>query len=211
VKQLTININNDDFDRLQAAQYNLCIAKKIADEDYDVVWWAIPYSEYIPVTTIAWPSSYQLFLALGFQPGNPVAQSGPPVDVFPGQQVTLDASGQFSTPSVGSSPKSITLINQYGSIFPAVSQPLTVGQGAIQPSPFFIPQAMLLKGQIDFAPTDTVLVWFQQRATSGMMFSPPPSQEPQEEMIARTTAFEVDLSSGASASITYSNQEWKPV
>jgi hypothetical protein len=58
-KTVTIIIDKADLDPLQHNTYNICFAKKVDSESYNVVWQSS--SKYLATNTFSWEPQYQLF------------------------------------------------------------------------------------------------------------------------------------------------------
>lgn len=194
-KQVTIEIGLDDLKNLKAANYKLCFAKKIGDEEYNVVWQA--YTEYLANNNFSWTPQYQLFGSNTFQDNLRVAVSTNIVSIGLGELSVLDSAGILEVPSTGGPATSLNLDNQYGSIHPGVSQLSTGIDGQQVSTPIYVAVNPIVKGQTGLTPVEKVMVWFEQHVETSTMFS-----------TSRSMAVEIDMTFTNQATRLYQDQVW---
>jgi len=197
-KSVTIQVGLNDLRWLEANGYNICVAKKIAGYEYDVVWQSfIP----LPQTVFSWDSEYQIFVISYFMENAMVIlDAAHTADVGLGEEITLDSALKFSVPTKGGPETGITLINQFGSTFPGISQVITGFDGKRVSKPAFVVPTPAPSGETVLTPVDSVLVWFQSDVQVGSMFKGP-----------RPNAVEIDLAVDNSASWLYQNGSWQRI
>ncbi len=194
-KLVTIEIGLDDLKNLKASNYKLCFAKKIGDEDYNVVWQA--YTEYLSNNSFSWTPQYQLFGSNTFQADLTVRVSTNIVSMGLGETSILDSAGILGAPSTGGPATSLNLDNQYGSIHPGVNQLSTGIDGRTVSTPIYVAVSPIVKGQTGLTPIEKVMVWFEQHVETSTMFS-----------TSRSMAVEIDMTSTNSATRLYQDQVW---
>ncbi len=196
-KTVIIKIAEEDLMTLKTGEYKLCFAKKVENNDYNVVWQS--YEEYLSNNQFSWTPQYQIFGSNTFQEGEQVFESINPKNIRMGGQITLDEFGLFGEPSTGGPDDSITMHNEYGSIHPGLNQLSTGIHGTQESTPIYVAVNSAVKGDIILTPVDKVLVWFEQNVeTSTMtMFNS-----------SHSKLIDIDLTNSSSATRKYENQEW---
>lgn len=196
-KAVTIQIAAQDLMQLKQAGYQLCVAKQV-DGAYNVIWRSS--SQYLASNQFEWLSQFQIFAANVFQDGilvQPVTNS---VDIHLGEEATLNTFGVLNPPITGGPESSVNFMNQYGPIHPGLNQLCTWIDGAVAVAPIYVRAQQVFAGASALTPADRVLVWFDQDAEPGMMFS-----------TARSRAVEIDLTVANTATYLYQNQMWTRV
>lgn len=194
MKTVTIQIASQDLAVLKQAGYQLCIAKQV-DGAYDVIWQSS--SQYLASNQFTWLSQFQIFAASEFRAGMLVQPMTDSVDIRLGQEATLDTFGIFRSPMMGGSESSVNLMNQYRPIHAGLTQFCTWIDGARRIAPIYVKAQQSVLGATALTPADRVLVWFEQNAEAGMMFSGP-----------RSRAIEIDLTVDNTATRLYQNETW---
>jgi hypothetical protein len=194
-KIVTIKIDPNDLKELKSSDYKLCFAKKVGNDDYNVVWQS--YTKYLGNNQFSWTPQYQLFGSNVFQSNILVQVSTNVVAIGLGEISILDESGVLGDPSTGGDKNAINLKNEYGSIHPGVNQ-LSIGiDGKQVSSPIYVSQKVSVKGDTKLSPVEKVLVWFEQDIETSTMFS-----------TARSLSVEIDLTIPDKATRLYKDQEW---
>lgn len=194
-KTVTIEIDTADLATLKGADYKLCFAKKIAEGDYNVVWQS--YTKYLVNNVFSWTPQYQLFGTNMFQSGVRVNVATNLVSIGLGEESVLDSAGVLGAPKTGGSDISITLVNNYGSIHPALNQLSTGIDGSQISTPIYVAQKEIVAGNATLTPVEKVLVWFEQNVETSTMFS-----------TARSRSVEIDLTYSNEAVRLYKGQQW---
>jgi hypothetical protein len=194
-KTVKIQIASADLTRLKQSGYKLCFARKVQNEDYNVVWQS--YTNYLSNSTFSWTPQYQLFGSNVFQAGLEVDVSTNLVSIGLGQQSVLDNSGLLGPAATGGPANSITLVNNYGPIHPGVSQLSTGIDGRQVSTPIYVAEAQVVNGATVLTPIESLLVWFEQNVQTGTMFSS-----------SRSQSIEIDLSFDNNATRLYTGGSW---
>ncbi|MEG3973730.1 hypothetical protein QT970_03780 [Microcoleus sp. herbarium8] len=194
-KAVTIQIDTNDLKELKSSDYKLCFAKKVGDDDYNVVWQS--YTKYLYNNEFSWTPQYQLFCSNVFQSDILVRVSTNVVAIGLGEISILDESGILGKASTGGDNNAINLTNEYGSIHPGVNQ-LSIGIDGKQVStPIYVSTKVSVKGPTKLIPVEKVLVWFEQNIETSTMFS-----------TAKSLSVEIDLTSTDKATRLYKDQKW---
>lgn len=197
-KNVDILIDVDDLAELKANNYALCFAKKVQSGNdagsYNVVWQSL--TNYLHSTGFSWTPQYSLFGTNTFNASVTVTAATNTQTVGLGQQCLLDSAGNLEAASTGGSATGVTMINQFGSIHPALSQISTLN-GSAAVTPLYVAPYAMVTGTATLTPIDTVLVWFQQDIETSTMFSS-----------ARSMSVEIDLTTVNSATRLYKGQQW---
>ncbi|MDQ5984010.1 MAG: hypothetical protein RUMPE_01039 [Eubacteriales bacterium SKADARSKE-1] len=197
-KMVRVSINPDDLNNLKNNKYSLCFAKKVGDEDYNVVWRAD--KAFLQNNKISWTPQYKIFGSNTFENAVKVEVSTDLLNIGIGEQTTLTANGLFTTASTSPDKTSITLNNEFGSIHPGLYQISTGGDNKPIASPIYVAKESIVLGKTSLKPVDKVLVWFEQHIETSTMFSD-----------SRSKSIELDLTESSEMTVKYENQEWKKV
>lgn len=195
-KSITIRIDPQDLQRMQAGDYSLCFAMNFAGDitNYTVVGQAL--SSYLEITTFSWIPEFALYVARGFQEGAEVTPITNMQPIGLGETCTLDYEGVMGEPSTGWPDNGLTVVNQFGPINPGVSQALTLnGQTAIVP--VYVSFSEVALGTTTVLPVNKVQVWFAQGMRAGTMFS-----------TAQQWSVEADLTVARSVTLSFANEQW---
>ena len=197
-KQVTVEIDLNDLQVLRNGKYMLCVAKKIAESAYNVVWQA--FDNYLCNNVFLWTPQYQLFGSIQFNVGAPVVVSTNSVDIGLGETTTLSSLGILQTPISGGSQTGFTMDNEFGSIHVGVSQLCAQLDGTPVISPVYVSDAAVIKGTVMLTPVENVRIWFQQNIATGTIFCG-----------AQTNALELDLTETNSITCLFKDQQWSIV
>ncbi len=194
-KTVTIQIDSNDVGRLQQSGHNLCFAKKIGTAPYNVVWQS--YGRYLGSNNFSWRPIFQLFGSNMFRGNAEVQIATGMVSIDLGEQSTLDYNGVLSEAVAGGPAASITINNDYGQIHAGLTQLSTGPDGSQASTPIYVTPDPIRQGTTSLTPADRLLVWFEQRITTGTMFSG-----------ERPNAVEIDLTAASSARRLYQGGRW---
>ena len=194
-KTVSINIDLEDLQTLKASNYRLCFAKKVGNEDYNVVWQS--YQQYLAYNEFSWTPVYQLFGSNTFVDNMTVKVSTNSVDIGLGETSTLNSAGVLSPASTGGTSTAITMVNKYGLIHPGVNQLSTGIDGQQVSTPIYVAENPIVLGNAELTPVETVLVWFEQNIETSTMFS-----------TARSMSVEIDLTTTNAQTRLYQGGRW---
>jgi hypothetical protein len=197
-KTVNISIADKDFVTLKNSGYKLCFAKKVGDNDFNVVWQS--YDDYLSINTFTWTPQYQLFGTNNFQGGVKVRAQTKTVNIGLGEQALLDKSGLLGRATTGGPLTAFTLVNEYGPIHPGVSQLSTGISGEQISTPIYVATAPVVTGNTTLTPVETILVWFEQNVETSTMFSD-----------SRSKSIEIDMTDDTDASRHYEGGAWTTV
>lgn len=198
-KTVKIQIADTDLRNLKDNDYLLCFAKKVGDNAYNVIWQA--YDKYLSNNVFSWTPQYQLFGTNNFQANTQVSTQTNLLSIGLGESSTLDKYGLLNPPASGGPSNAVSLVNQYGNIYPGVSQISTGIDGSITSTPVYVTEKASITGTTtSLIPVEKLIVWFQQNAITSMMFSN-----------VNGTPVEIDLSIADAAARLYSNGQWTTI
>jgi hypothetical protein len=197
-KVVNIQIAMEDLENLKRAMYRLCFAKKVGDNDYNVVWYS--FFDYLSYNTFSWTPQYGLFGTTIFQDNIKVQVATNVVTIGLGETSILNSYGVLLNPTTGGPETCFTMDNEYGSIHPGVLQLSTGIDGQQVSTPIYVAEAPIVKGRAELTPVEKVLVWFEQNIETSTMFS-----------TARSNEVEIDLTFQNTAAMKYENQTWKKI
>ncbi len=169
MKQLIIEIDDDDFRVLKENAYCLCLAKRVKDCGFNVIWQA--YHEFASNNTIKWEAEYEIFASFTRKDREVVFANVSPKAISPGEQILLKTEGCFGEISSLQDKNCIGMLNQYIPVYPGLCQKCTDIRGNTQFSPFFLCDDKCIPGTFLTEPTENIVVWFEQGAESGMISS----------------------------------------
>ena len=193
-KNVNITIASADLETLKDNDYLLCFAKKV-NNTFDVVWQS--YRDYLSSNSFLWTPVYQLFGSNQFMGNVTVNVATNVVNIGLGQQATLDTAGVLGAASTGGPTTAITMVNDYGPIYPGVNQLSTGITGQQETTPIYVAQEQIVLGSDVLTPIDEVMVWFEQNIETSTMFSD-----------AKSNSTTIDLTSSNSQTRLYSNGKW---
>jgi hypothetical protein len=200
-KKVAITIAEEDFEALKNGEYRLCFAKKVNDT-YNVVWQS--YKKYLELGQFAWEPVFEIFCTNKPREGLQVTATTKPKKIALGQTIILDENGRLGEPYTGGPANSITLENDYGSVYPALSQ-LSIGiSGLKEITPIYAAEKPALIGEINLIPVDEVLIWFEQpNIKTSTLFGESSIR------VVKTKKIEVDLTSRNAGKVLYKDQRWQ--
>lgn len=194
-KSVKIQIAPADLETLKKAKYKLCFAKKVGDNDYNVVWQA--YGKYVFTSNFSWVPQYQLFGANSFSSSVQVDVTTNMVDIGLGETSILNEVGTLEAPRTAGKSTVITMVNNYDSIHPGINQISTDVDGKLVSTPIYVATNEVVKGSVELEPVEKVLVWFEQEIQTSTMFSS-----------SRSRSVEIDLTKDNNAVRLYSDGKW---
>ena len=208
-RTIQIDVDEDMLPVLKKSGYVLCIATRVEEGTYNVIWHAS--SGFMNTNHFSWTHDYDLFATnVPFAPKSVVRPSTTPVSIRPGEQAVLAESGVLGSAVAGGPATGITLVNRSGTISPGLQQTATGLDGTTSTSVTWVAPNPIVRGTATLTPVDKVLIWFEQGATTGAMFSTP-------QILALVTtdavseSIELDLTSVASAGCRYSDEKWTAI
>lgn len=194
-KDVMIEIDLDDLTNLKKSKYKLCFAKKVGDNDYNVVWQS--YNDFLHSNSFSWIPQYSLFGSNYFQDGIEVRVDTNIVAIQLNQISTLNEYGVLQPAVTGGPETCFTLDNEYGPIHPGVNQLSTGIDGQSISTPIYVATEQALKGSTQLTPVEKVLVWFEQNIETSTMFSN-----------SKSKSIEIDLTHTNSQNCLYKNGDW---
>lgn len=198
LKQVNVKISADDLRALKDSGYRMCFAKKVGSESYNVVWQS--YKEFSENNKFSWTPQYQAFRTDTFMAGVKVETSSDPVNIGLGEVTTIDEYGILSDPVTGGDTTAINVNNQYQATHLGVCQLSTGIDGKTISTPIYVSENQCMLGSAKLKPIEKVLVWFEQEAETGTMFTD-----------MKSTAIEVNLTQKNEVNIKYEHEKWSIV
>ena len=194
IKNLNVEIDDEDLEFLREAGLELNIAIKVNDT-FNVVWYSD--SDYLETNPYAWSQEFELFGSNDFQPGSKVEMITNSVSVELGEEVTLNSTGVLGPVMDGGPADSISFTNNFGPINPGLARQFTDPDGTQSILPTFVTTDPLLIMETDvLTPVNEVMLWFEENET-GTMFAEIP-----------TNSLMVDFTDKEEVTVNYSNEEW---
>lgn len=199
-KSLSIEIADKDLENLQGSSYKLCIAKKVREDDFNVVWKS--FDEYSTYTEISWVPMYTIFATKKFEDDAQVTMMTKIVPIGLGETCLLDMNCLMHAATTGGPKTALTLDNQYqkSPVHVGVSQMLHDDVKGQQSLPIYVAPKPSIMGKITLTPVERVQIWFSQSLQTSTMFSE-----------AVSNVVEVDLTSTNHQSLLFENSVWKIV
>ena len=202
-KTINIQIDQNDLTQLKDGHYMLCFAKKIKNQNYNIIWQA--YWDYMVNNQIHYYPQYAAFGSQYFENIAKVFISTNIVQIKSGEKTTVNNVGILSNPVEGGDPQALNYDNQYNGIHLGVSQTIYGITGKKTCSPIFLSVNKLIPGLCKYIPENKVLVWFEQNVSTGIMSSNL-CEYPKEESMSSTK--EIDLEDTNIANLKYTNGKW---
>ncbi len=194
-KTVNVEINADDLIRLQDNNYRMCFAKKIGNENYNVIWQS--YVDFSENNTFSWIPKYQVFRTDTFRGGVTVKVASNPKNIGIGELVTIDKHGIISDAKTGGDVTALNVDNEYKATHIGVSQ-LSIGiDGREISTPIYVSEDQCMIGKAKLQPVEKIMIWFEKNVETSTMLA---------DIV--TKGFEVDLTQKNSASIRYENEKW---
>jgi hypothetical protein len=203
-KSVIVEIATDDLNLLIDANYKLCFAKKIATNDFNVVWQS--YDQYWPKNRLSWEPIYQLFASNYFKAGDQVFPNTNIIDIGLYEQSSLVNPGRLTEPVTGGIKNGFTMTNKFRSVHPGVNQLVTSIDGTITSTPIYVKKDIVINGDTtQLIPTEIILVWFATNIVTSTMFNY------LSDLNSHSQSIEVDLTATGSIQILYQDQQWQKI
>lgn len=157
MKQINIFVPADDVKRLKDNNYKLCFSKKVNDS-FNTIWEA--RAHYQQDEVFEWEPEYKIFVVekppAGESPTDPTlnVDSVLKIPMKLGETITLNDKMEFDGPVVGGEPESLTFINNFGKIYPGVTDK--------NGTPIYLAEMPVVLGKTELIPKDIISIWFQQ-------------------------------------------------
>lgn len=196
---ITIKIAKQDLQILKDAEYHLCIAGRMKDTDFTVVWYAT--EKFTSYNEIEVNDEYEVFASNRGTKKVVVDFPGTPAEI--GEQCVIDKYGNISQAITGANPDAIVLVNEYGNLHPGLMRKGTGILGEELNSPLFLSRNAILPGKFEYFPSYQLKIWFAQNIVTGEML-------PQLKMRSALTNYVlVDLEKRNAPVLNYSDGSWK--
>lgn len=199
-KSVAITIADGDLVNLKSNNYKLCIAKKVREGEFNVVWKSL--DEYSTYTDISWVPMYTIFASKRFEDDARVTMMTKNVPIGLGETSLLDANCLMHAATTGGPLTAVTLNNEYpkSPVHVGVSQVLNDGITGPQSLPIYVSPKEAIMGKITLTPVEKVQIWFSQTLQTSTMFSE-----------AISNVVEVDLTFTNKQSLVFEGSRWKLV
>lgn len=199
---ITIKIKQEDLKILKDAGYQLCMAGRMKDTDFTVVWYAT--GSFGSNNQIKVLDEYEVFASNGC--GEKVFVDFPGVTAGIGEECVIDKYGIISQPKTGRISDAIVLINDYGNLHPGLIQKGKGIKGEELCNPLFLSWNLILPGEFEFFPAYEMKIWFAQNTQTGEIL---PKEAKWSLRAAKTKQIVVDLEKKDSPVLEYSDGFWK--
>lgn len=206
MKELMIQVMEDDYKILKDNHYILCIAKKVEDCDFNVIWLA--EQNFTQQNSITWESKYSIFASREMKKGNVVGINVLPKEIMPGQQITLQEGCYFGDVKTSEVQDEITMINQSIPIYPGLCQIRTDFAGITSSAPFYLSPDLCIPGMFTTKPTEQMMIWFAQGAKNGLIISEK-KDEKTEKVFSNYIV--IDMGETSKMSIAFEKFSWKKI
>lgn len=198
LKKVTVQIDPEDLTALKENGFRLCFAKKVGDNDYNVVWQS--YKDFNVYNEFSWQPMYQMFITNTFEKGITVKVSSNTVSIGLGECTTVDKVGLLSKPISGGDKSALNLENDYQETHVGISQQAINLKGVMVSNPIYVSEEEFMKGSAEFKPVEKVLIWFEKNVETSTMFAD-----------MRSNSYEVDLTLEDEIAVQYKDEEWSIV
>ncbi|MCM1398329.1 MAG: hypothetical protein NC225_02480 [Clostridium sp.] len=206
MKELKIQVMEDDLKILKDNHYALCIAKSVEDCDFNVIWQA--EQNFTQQNSITWEEKYSIFASRQMKKQTVVQMNVSPKEIATGQQITLLAEGCFGDVESSKEQDEIIMTNQWTPIYPGLCQQCTGFAGDTAYAPFYVSPDMCIPGTFTTKPTEQIMVWFAQNAQSGLIISEKKYEETEK---ALSNFITIDMSGKNEMSIAFDKFSWKKI
>lgn len=204
MKELFIQITEDDYKVLKDNGYVLCVAKKVEDCDFNVIWRA--EADFAQRNSITWEDKYSIFVSRTIKKGQLVFINVPPCEISPGQKVTLEKEFCFGTVEPFENVDEIAMVNQYKPVYPGLCQECTDFSGVTESTPFYLSPDLSIPGTFTAKLAEQLLVWFAQGGKSGLIISQ--NRNSHEEKTI-SNCVKLDMSAKDKVNLTFEGFQWK--
>lgn len=169
MREIVIRVGEDDYGILKKNHYILCIAKRVEDCDFNVIWQAEP--NFMQNNLFSWEDKYSIFASRTMQKGQTVFQSISPKEISPGQSIILKPEGCLGEAETSGAGAEITMVNQYMPIYPGLCQTCSGFSGSTVQAPIYLDPDLCIPGTYMTKPVEKIMLWFAQGAKSGLIIS----------------------------------------
>lgn len=197
-KEINVEIKDADLRGLMDSHYRMCFAKKVGDNDYNVVWQSYDY--FSENNTFSYRPEYQAFRTDTFQAQVTVKVSSNPKDIGLGETTTIDKYGILSDATTGGDQTAITVNNDFRPTHIGISQVSMGINGTMISTPIYVSEEQCMLGNATFKPVEKVLIWFENNIETGTMFTN-----------MRSRSIEIDLTNKNVANVRYEDGSWKVI
>lgn len=198
LKKVTVQIDPEDLTALKENGFRLCFAKKVGDNDYNVVWQS--YKDFNMNNEFSWQPMYQMFITNTFKSGVTVKVRSNTVSIGLGECTTVNDVGLLSKPISGGDKSALNLENDYQKTHVGVSQQAIDLNGNLVSNPIYVSEEEFMKGSAEFKPVEKVMIWFEKNVETSTMFAD-----------MRSNSYEVDLTLEDEIVVQYKDEEWSIV
>ncbi|KAF5379561.1 hypothetical protein D9757_009254 [Collybiopsis confluens] len=162
---LTVVIPDSLRKGLIEAGYSLCLARKVGNNDFNVIWQG--NKQYLKNNDFEWSQEYQVFASKAFKDGALVKAVSDPQDIEYKQVCIFDNYGTMNPATADKNGKegSFKVENQYQTLNFAVSTKVNGLYRTIYVTPSAI------TGSVAFEPKNEVRVWFALHTETSTMIS----------------------------------------
>lgn len=193
LKKLTVEIDQEDIEMLQESGLSLNISIKV-NGNFNVVWFS--NANYLLNNEYEWSPNFEVYGSNVFETGAAVEIETNTLNVELGQEVILNPLGVLENSMESAPSDSISFVNNFGPIYPGMSQQIIPPDGMESILPSFVsPDLNNLETEL-LTSMNEVMLWFGEMET-GTIFSKVP-----------INSFVVDLTDIEEATALYSNGEW---
>lgn len=206
MKELSIQIMEDDYKILKENNYTLCVAKRVEDCDFNVIW--VAEQNFTQQNSITWEDKYSIFASRTMKKGDVVSINVSPKEIMPGQQVTLEEGCYFGDVVTSEVKDKIVMINKAIPIYPGLCQTCTDFAGATSCTPFYLSPDMCIPGSFTAKPTEQAMIWFQQGAQNGLIISDKTYYKIEK---ALSNYIVIDMSETSKMNLAFENFVWKKI
>lgn len=204
MKEVVINISENDIRLLKCNNYALCVAFPEKDMGYSVICYAD--MKYLLNNVINIGEELSVFYCNDIREGEKVRASAGPCSMKPGQRVTVDEYGSLKDVEAGGIDGKLEIINNYDSIYPGFYRSISFF-GVQSELPAFVSPYASVKGVFTLEPEERMLIWFEQFAESGKIID---NNIKNILKAGKSSFIEVELSH-TSVQVLYENQIWKKI
>lgn len=217
MKELNIRVSENDLKILRENDYVLCVAKRVEDSYYNVIWQA--EKNFTQNNRIIWDdkvSNYSLFASTSCHEGQTVFENILPIQISLGERAVLEKAGYFSGKEPGKEADEIEMRNLYEPVYPGLCQQCIDFNGETSIQPFFLSPVLCIPGEFRVKPVDKLLVWFEQDVRQGMIIRPE-REKIDNAMLKSASGYkaeidmEADESGNKKVTLLYQDYMWKVV
>ncbi|MEM1323923.1 MAG: hypothetical protein AAGG75_26925 [Bacteroidota bacterium] len=194
-KSIKVEISPKDLRILKAGEFKLCFAKKVGNNNFNVVWQS--YSRYLEINTLSWSPKYEVFCTLSHKYYTPVVINSNSISPEPGYIIVINSAGILELVPSDNPSDGIVVKNEFRPVYIGLSQFSSGIDGQLQATPIYLSPQVPTYSAILLNPIEKVLVWFEQGSQTSTLFSGPV-----------TNAIEVDLTNTNQITLSFANERW---